>query len=702
MGEPNTWKCPTAYTAEGRYAGGSKWPHQWMSADFCPPTQIFYRCCLNLPPESIESYTAADESIKWDAEDKQEACENQGQQLRTLQRGVKRVMSAEKEEEEELIYFKFSADSFKQNEPVDSIRIAYNPAPIGSGEEDGSTKGKCAGDDKSCDLSNCTKAFAKEYRMNFYEDAEYREDVLCGDSSSMRKIQIIGSSLVYRHTRKNEEYMTKEEYPDLITPPTWDDDRYQFTKQATFIIGPFRAHEVEGANSRALEFSVLYQMQDIWDGLITLLLSLPHISSRREYGLTSAPMDDPRRDTCEELKLEDELEGMVVVTKHEEQEGASKEGEQDGQTEFKLLSYNVWGVTPIFGSVGRVLRTRLQAEYVKRENPDAMIFAEVYEEWQHHMFNELLPIHCKNTVYSTNISYWDYAWIWIFGGGVKLCSKHEIVDKDVIAFDHPGHPMGTWFFSHDYSSSSSTPYEAPERGISYDFFVKRAAVYGKIHFRGTRFVHVFGTHLHASYYPPYDPFIAKRKKMLTNLRSFMDETLKRTASFTNDPHHKDLILTAGDFNIDLRVAALRMGSSSSSTNGERYKDICDRKKHKDIDRADVPITEEERSEYSYLLHTLQLRDMGVHQKNGPSFPEEEDWRCSPDHASFSSAQTGFLTHEDAKEHLDYVFLPEGMLDDVLESYTLRHFYPEAKMVIGEVSKDLSDHGALIARFVFKS
>jgi hypothetical protein len=44
----------------------------------------------------------------------------------------------------------------------------------------------------------------------------------------------------------------------------------------------------------------------------------------------------------------------------------------------------------------------------------------------------------------------------------------------------------------------------------------------------------------------------------------------------------------------------------------------------------------------------------------------------------------------------------GGADEILKDYRLTHRFPEAKMVIGGVAKDLSDHGALVATFAFKA
>lgn len=74
-----------------------------------------------------------------------------------------------------------------------------------------------------------------------------------------------------------------------------------------------------------------------------------------------------------------------------------------------------------------------------------------------------------------------------------------------------------------------------------------------------------------------------------------------------------------------------------------------------------------------------------------------------ENASFSSAQSGYLSPEDKIEHLDYVLIQDGGgADEILKDYRLTHRFPEAKMVIGGVAKDLLDYGVFVATFAFKA
>lgn len=109
----------------------------------------------------------------------------------------------------------------------------------------------------------------------------------------------------------------------------------------------------------------------------------------------------------------------------------------------------------------------------------------------------------------------------IFGGGLMIISKYPIVDRQEIIFD---------------------------RGWHTDRFVTKGVLYAKVQV-GSSFVHVFNTHLQASYGYEFDfvnnPYMHPRQKQI-----------KRMAAFIEKITGKDSypILVMGDFNVNGRAA----------------------------------------------------------------------------------------------------------------------------------------------------
>ncbi|KAI8049646.1 Endonuclease/exonuclease/phosphatase [Syncephalis plumigaleata] len=118
-------------------------------------------------------------------------------------------------------------------------------------------------------------------------------------------------------------------------------------------------------------------------------------------------------------------------------------------------------------------------------------------------------------------------------GGLVLISRYPVVRSAVKTFD---------------------------RGVDSDWLSAKGVIYAKLDVGG-KHVHVFSTHLQASYslnYPMTDRAVQVRMKQLYDMRHFMDEQLRDEA--TSDP-----VIFAGDLNINGRpfdAVAADKGESS--------------------------------------------------------------------------------------------------------------------------------------------
>jgi len=111
-----------------------------------------------------------------------------------------------------------------------------------------------------------------------------------------------------------------------------------------------------------------------------------------------------------------------------------------------------------------------------------------------------------------------YLTLRVFGGGLMIISKFPIVDTQEIIFD---------------------------RGSQSDSFVTKGALYAKIQI-GHSFVHVFNTHLQASYgfeFNDNNPYIPLRMKQIRKMRAFIHK-------LTANDHYP--IMVMGDFNVNAR------------------------------------------------------------------------------------------------------------------------------------------------------
>lgn len=116
----------------------------------------------------------------------------------------------------------------------------------------------------------------------------------------------------------------------------------------------------------------------------------------------------------------------------------------------------------------------------------------------------------------------NYLNLRVFGGGLMIVSKHPITDTEQIVFD---------------------------KGSQSDRFVTKGVLYAKIKI-GSSYVHVFNTHMQASYGYEFDwsgsnPYTPIRQKQLKKMASFIDRVTCKD---------KFPILIMGDFNVNARVS----------------------------------------------------------------------------------------------------------------------------------------------------
>jgi len=104
----------------------------------------------------------------------------------------------------------------------------------------------------------------------------------------------------------------------------------------------------------------------------------------------------------------------------------------------------------------------------------------------------------------------------VFGGGLMIISKYPIEDSRELIFD---------------------------KGVASDGFVRKGVIYAKVKV-GSSYVHVFNTHMQASYgyeFAEHDPYSLIRKKQIQQISAFI-------AKIALDDHHPIVIM--GDFNVN--------------------------------------------------------------------------------------------------------------------------------------------------------
>jgi len=104
----------------------------------------------------------------------------------------------------------------------------------------------------------------------------------------------------------------------------------------------------------------------------------------------------------------------------------------------------------------------------------------------------------------------------VFGGGLMIISKYPIETTRELVFD---------------------------KGVASDGFVTKGVLYAKVKI-GSSYVHVFNTHMQASYgyeFKDNDPYALIRKKQIQQVATFI-------AKIALDDHYP--IITMGDFNVN--------------------------------------------------------------------------------------------------------------------------------------------------------
>lgn len=121
-----------------------------------------------------------------------------------------------------------------------------------------------------------------------------------------------------------------------------------------------------------------------------------------------------------------------------------------------------------------------------------------------------------HVVGSSQASFKSMLGLRVFGGGLMIISKYPIEATRELVFD---------------------------RGVASDGFVTKGVLYAKVKI-GSSYVHVFNTHMQASYgyeYKEHDPYALIRRKQIDQVSSFI-------AKIALDDDHP--IITMGDFNVN--------------------------------------------------------------------------------------------------------------------------------------------------------
>jgi len=192
---------------------------------------------------------------------------------------------------------------------------------------------------------------------------------------------------------------------------------------------------------------------------------------------------------------------------------------------LSFLSYNLYclpGLATAFSPTSCPMSSERSAAFLKHTlEYDVIGLQEVWDP----NYKSIARFAKKNKLHvvgSSGPSTLRYLTLRIFGGGLMIMSKHPIVERHEIIFD---------------------------KGSHSDRFVAKGVLYAKLQV-GSSFIHVFNTHLQASYGYEFDwsganPYTPIRNKQLKKLTSFIE----RLTSKDNYP-----IMVMGDFNVNARVA----------------------------------------------------------------------------------------------------------------------------------------------------
>jgi endonuclease/exonuclease/phosphatase family metal-dependent hydrolase len=216
-----------------------------------------------------------------------------------------------------------------------------------------------------------------------------------------------------------------------------------------------------------------------------------------------------------------------------------------------FLSYNLFclpGLAASFSPSSCPLSSERSTGFLKHiPSYDIIALQEVwnprYKSLEHYARQNNLHI-----VGSSSPSSLRFLTLRIFGGGLMIMSKYPMVDTQEIIFD---------------------------KGSHSDSFVTKGVLYAKLKVESS-FVHVFNTHLQASYGYEFDftgnPYSNIRKKQLKKLAEFV----QRVTANDNYP-----ILLAGDFNVNARVGP------EDGSDSKEYTDMLELLQHQSYKTVDI-------------------------------------------------------------------------------------------------------------------
>jgi len=190
---------------------------------------------------------------------------------------------------------------------------------------------------------------------------------------------------------------------------------------------------------------------------------------------------------------------------------------------LSFLSYNLYclpWIASAFAPASCPLSAERSTAFLKHvPSYDVIALQEVWDP-RYKSIERYARLNNLHVVGSSAPSTMKYLSLRIFGGGLMIMSKYPIVDTQEITFD---------------------------KGSHSDKFVTKGVLYAKIKVDSS-YIHVFNTHLQASYGYEFDfssnPYSNIRKKQLKKFAEFV----QRVTAKDSYP-----ILLAGDFNVNARA-----------------------------------------------------------------------------------------------------------------------------------------------------
>lgn len=218
---------------------------------------------------------------------------------------------------------------------------------------------------------------------------------------------------------------------------------------------------------------------------------------------------------------------------------------------LSFLSYNLYclpGLAASFAPASCPLSAERSTAFLKHI-PDYDIIA-LQEVWNPR-FKTLERYARQNNLHvvsSSSPSSFNFLSLRIFGGGLMIISKYPVADTQELVFD---------------------------KGSHSDAFVTKGVLYAKLRV-GSSYVHVFNTHLQASYGHEFEAtdntYTIIRKKQLKKFAAFV----QRVTANDNYP-----ILLAGDFNVNARVA------HDDGSDSKEYTDMLESLRHTSYKVVDI-------------------------------------------------------------------------------------------------------------------